>query len=313
MRDRTDFASWQQRIRLYCQGKENGVNILKSIDEGPFQMGTFWETLSEGNVGALHLGPERPRVYSNLLLEEEERYNVDIRATNILLQGLPKDIYTLINHYTNANDIWDNVKMLLEGEQFHEAFSRLKELLRTFHHHDILKWELVKVFYDGLDYHSQQFVMATSGGNTRTIEEGVDSLVNEDKENYDKDQRVVNRKHADIEQKNLLIANDNLIADCLSKDVFYTAIDSVLTVSRFSAMHEAFNAAQKRIAELESENSNLQNKIQNDDHDTNDNESTFEKLMSEDIMNDEGNTRTVEEGVNSLVNEVRQNYDKVML
>ncbi|GJR04367.1 hypothetical protein Tco_0527351 [Tanacetum coccineum] len=38
---RTDFASWQQRIRLYCRGKENGVNILKSINEGPFQMGTF--------------------------------------------------------------------------------------------------------------------------------------------------------------------------------------------------------------------------------------------------------------------------------
>ncbi|GJX25238.1 hypothetical protein Tco_0231534, partial [Tanacetum coccineum] len=44
---RTDFASWQQRIRLYCRGKDNGVNILKSIDEGPFQMGTFWETLAE--------------------------------------------------------------------------------------------------------------------------------------------------------------------------------------------------------------------------------------------------------------------------
>ncbi|GKB95531.1 hypothetical protein Tco_0981668 [Tanacetum coccineum] len=63
MLDRTDFASWQQRIRLYCRGKENGVNILKSIDEGPFQMGTFWETLAEGTEGVL--GPERPRVYSD--------------------------------------------------------------------------------------------------------------------------------------------------------------------------------------------------------------------------------------------------------
>ncbi|GJV51101.1 retrovirus-related pol polyprotein from transposon TNT 1-94 [Tanacetum coccineum] len=115
MLDRTDFASWQQRIRLYCRGKENGVNILKSIDEGPFQMGTFRETLAEGNEGALHLGPERPRVYSDLSPEDKERYNADIRATNILLQGLPKDIYSLINHYTDAKDIWDNVKMLLEG------------------------------------------------------------------------------------------------------------------------------------------------------------------------------------------------------
>nr|GEW30117.1 hypothetical protein [Tanacetum cinerariifolium] len=48
MLNRTDFSSWQQRIRLYCHGKENGVNILKSIDEGPFQMGTFRETLTEG-------------------------------------------------------------------------------------------------------------------------------------------------------------------------------------------------------------------------------------------------------------------------
>ncbi|GJR32166.1 hypothetical protein Tco_1108398 [Tanacetum coccineum] len=58
MLDRTDFASWQQRIRLYCWGKENEVNIMKSIDEGPFQMGTFRETLVEGNEGALHLGSE---------------------------------------------------------------------------------------------------------------------------------------------------------------------------------------------------------------------------------------------------------------
>ncbi|GJZ23902.1 retrovirus-related pol polyprotein from transposon TNT 1-94 [Tanacetum coccineum] len=72
MLDRTDFASWQQRIRLYCRGKENGVNILKSIDEGPFQMGTFRETLAERNEGALHLGPERPRVYSDLSPEDKE-------------------------------------------------------------------------------------------------------------------------------------------------------------------------------------------------------------------------------------------------
>nr|GEW57670.1 copia protein [Tanacetum cinerariifolium] len=52
MLDRTDFASWQQRIRLYCQGKENGVNILKSIDEGPYRMGTVRETLTESTEGA---------------------------------------------------------------------------------------------------------------------------------------------------------------------------------------------------------------------------------------------------------------------
>nr|GEY66484.1 reverse transcriptase domain-containing protein [Tanacetum cinerariifolium] len=85
MLDKTDFASWKQRIRLYYHGKENGVNILKSIDERPFHMETFKETLAEGKEGAFHLGPERPHVYFDLSLEEKERYNTDIRENGLVL------------------------------------------------------------------------------------------------------------------------------------------------------------------------------------------------------------------------------------
>nr|GEX97584.1 integrase, catalytic region, zinc finger, CCHC-type, peptidase aspartic, catalytic [Tanacetum cinerariifolium] len=87
MLDRTDFASWQQRIRLYCQGKENG-------------------------------------------------------ATNILLQGLPKDIYSLINHYTDAKDIWDNVKMLLEGSELtkEDRESQLMQLNSKFVNNMLPEW-----------------------------------------------------------------------------------------------------------------------------------------------------------------------------
>ncbi|GJW95727.1 hypothetical protein Tco_0175399, partial [Tanacetum coccineum] len=72
MLDKTDFASWQQRIRLYCRGKENGVNILKLIDEGPFQMGTMRVIVAEGTEGSLNLGPKRPRVYSDLSQDEKD-------------------------------------------------------------------------------------------------------------------------------------------------------------------------------------------------------------------------------------------------
>nr|GEX33176.1 phospholipase-like protein [Tanacetum cinerariifolium] len=123
----------QQRIRLYYRGKENGVNILKSIDEGLYKMGTFRETLAESTEGTPHFGPKRPRIYSDLTSEEKDRYNVDIRDTNILLQGLPKDIYTLINHYTDAKDIWDNVKILLEGSELTKE-DRESQLYDDFEH-----------------------------------------------------------------------------------------------------------------------------------------------------------------------------------
>ncbi|GKD47154.1 hypothetical protein Tco_1271799 [Tanacetum coccineum] len=81
------------------------------------------------------------------------------------------------------------------------------------------------------------------------------------------DQHAVDKKCNEIERKNLLIENENLIAECLSKDVFYTATDSVIIVSRFSDMHDAYTVAQKCIAELEAKNSNQTQKIQKYDHD----------------------------------------------
>ncbi|GJT56974.1 hypothetical protein Tco_0992028 [Tanacetum coccineum] len=74
------------------------------------------------------------------------------------------------------------------------------------------------------------------------------------------DQNVVNRKYDEIERKNLLIANDNLIADCLSKEVFYIATNSELTVSRFTEMHDAHTVVQARCLELEAELSKLHDK-----------------------------------------------------
>ncbi|GJS77846.1 hypothetical protein Tco_0727727 [Tanacetum coccineum] len=83
------------------------------------------------------------------------------------------------------------------------------------------------------------------------------------------DQNAVDKKYDEIEKKNLLIEKENLIAECLSKDLFYTATDSVLTVSRFSNMHDAYKIQKddhdvmiKHFSKLEVEHLNLQLKYQ---------------------------------------------------
>nr|GEW60002.1 hypothetical protein [Tanacetum cinerariifolium] len=108
MLDRTDFASWNER--------------------------------------STRLVPKRPRVYSDLSPKEKDRYNTDIRVTNILLQGLPKDIYTLINHYTDAKDIWDNVKMLLEGSELTKE-DQESQLYDDFEHFRQHKGETIHDYY----------------------------------------------------------------------------------------------------------------------------------------------------------------------
>ncbi|GJT93491.1 integrase, catalytic region, zinc finger, CCHC-type containing protein [Tanacetum coccineum] len=105
----------------------------------------------------------------------------------------------------------------------------------------------------------------------KEIQKALVNKIKEMKEIFDQmeaevDQHVVDKKYDEIRRKNLLIENENLIVACLSKKIFYTETDYVLTVSRFSGMHDAYTAAQRRIAKLEAANFNLTQKIQKDDH-----------------------------------------------
>nr|GEZ17346.1 hypothetical protein [Tanacetum cinerariifolium] len=70
-------------------------------------------------------------------------------------------------------------------------------------------------------------------------------------------QYAVDRKRDAIELKNLLIANDNLIAECLSQEVFCVATNSELNVARLTEMYVANTTAEACCLALEAELDNL--------------------------------------------------------
>nr|GEY00624.1 integrase, catalytic region, zinc finger, CCHC-type, peptidase aspartic, catalytic [Tanacetum cinerariifolium] len=70
-------------------------------------------------------------------------------------------------------------------------------------------------------------------------------------------QYVVDRKRDAIELKNLLIANDKLITECLSQEVFCVATNSELNIARFTEMYVANTTAEARCLALEVELANL--------------------------------------------------------
>ncbi|GJV68268.1 hypothetical protein Tco_1483777 [Tanacetum coccineum] len=59
--------------------------------------------------------------------------------------------------------------------------------------------------------------------------------------------------------KNLLIEHDNIIADSLSKEVFYVASHSELNVSRFTEMQKTHDVVKTRCLELEAEGREISN------------------------------------------------------
>ncbi|GJT71490.1 hypothetical protein Tco_1030776 [Tanacetum coccineum] len=65
-----------------------------------------------------------------------------------MLQGLPKDIYKLINHNIKAKAILDNVKMLLAGSELTKE-DRESQLYDEFERFKMLPCENINEYYDG--------------------------------------------------------------------------------------------------------------------------------------------------------------------
>ncbi|GKB78915.1 hypothetical protein Tco_0945810 [Tanacetum coccineum] len=95
MLEKSMYDSWASRIRLFIKGKKNGRMMLDSISNGPL----VYPTIEENEQ-------TRPKKYSELTEAQQLQDDCDVQETNIILHGLPPDVYELVNHQEAAKDIW---------------------------------------------------------------------------------------------------------------------------------------------------------------------------------------------------------------
>ncbi|GJV00120.1 hypothetical protein Tco_1329390 [Tanacetum coccineum] len=87
MLEKSMYDSWASHIRLFIKGKKHGRMMLDFIDNGLL----VYPTVEENRH-------TRPMKYSELTEAQQLQDDCDVQATNIILQGLPPDVYALVNH-----------------------------------------------------------------------------------------------------------------------------------------------------------------------------------------------------------------------
>ncbi|GJR23383.1 hypothetical protein Tco_0971910 [Tanacetum coccineum] len=116
------YDTWESRILLYIEGKENGQMLLNYILKGPYQLNKVDDPRNP------KIGREKgKRLYTMVELKDEERKQVkcDIKVANII-QRLPNDIYTFLNHKKTAKSIWNRVKELMDGTELRQQEKETK-------------------------------------------------------------------------------------------------------------------------------------------------------------------------------------------
>nr|GEY75145.1 hypothetical protein [Tanacetum cinerariifolium] len=104
MLDNDLYDSWKSIMELYMQNREHGRMILESAEHGLL----IWPTVEENGV-------TRTKKYAELSAGEKIQDDCNMKATNIILQGLPADIYSLVNPHKVAKDLWERVQLLMQG------------------------------------------------------------------------------------------------------------------------------------------------------------------------------------------------------
>ncbi|GJS80671.1 retrovirus-related pol polyprotein from transposon TNT 1-94 [Tanacetum coccineum] len=80
MMEKDMYDSWKSIMELYMMNRQHGRMIIEFVENGPL----IWPTIEENGV-------TRPRKYSELSHADAIQADCDVKATDIILQGLPPE------------------------------------------------------------------------------------------------------------------------------------------------------------------------------------------------------------------------------
>nr|GEX52079.1 integrase, catalytic region, zinc finger, CCHC-type, peptidase aspartic, catalytic [Tanacetum cinerariifolium] len=91
MLEKDMYDSWKSRMELYMLNRIHGRMILESVEQGPL----IWPSVEVEGVTRL-------KKYSELSVVEAIQADCDVKVTNIILQGLPPEVYALFRMDTSS-------------------------------------------------------------------------------------------------------------------------------------------------------------------------------------------------------------------
>nr|GEU69070.1 hypothetical protein [Tanacetum cinerariifolium] len=104
MLEKDMYDSWKSRMELYMLNQQHRRMILKFVESDPL----LWPSIEKNGVTQL-------KKYSKLSPTEAIQADCYVKAINIILQGLPPEVYALVSTHKVAKELWERIQMLMQG------------------------------------------------------------------------------------------------------------------------------------------------------------------------------------------------------
>nr|GEV69619.1 reverse transcriptase domain-containing protein [Tanacetum cinerariifolium] len=114
---RGEYSQWRERFMNYLEEQTDGESMINSIQNGDQPLPVMAQVSLAGNAHNVPSTLKDPKFWT---AEEKKTRKIDRLARSLLNQGLPNDIYSLIDSNKTAKDLWDALERQMRGSEYGE-------------------------------------------------------------------------------------------------------------------------------------------------------------------------------------------------
>nr|GFC72279.1 hypothetical protein [Tanacetum cinerariifolium] len=112
---RGEYSQWHERFMNYLEEQTDGEGMINSIQNGEHPLPVVAQLSLAGTAPNAIPTLKDPKFWT---AEEKKTQKIDRPARSLLIQGLPNDIYSLIDSNETAKDLWDALKRQMCGSEY---------------------------------------------------------------------------------------------------------------------------------------------------------------------------------------------------
>nr|GEZ73562.1 hypothetical protein [Tanacetum cinerariifolium] len=114
---RGEYSQWVERFMNYLEEQTNGEAMINSIKNGNQPL----PHVTHVSIAKTTSTEQLPLKDKSMWSDQEKRIQkIDRLARSLLIQGLPNDIYSLIDSNKTAKDLWDALARHVLGSEYGE-------------------------------------------------------------------------------------------------------------------------------------------------------------------------------------------------
>nr|GEZ11144.1 hypothetical protein [Tanacetum cinerariifolium] len=114
---RSEYSQWRERFMNYLEEQTDGEALINSIQNGDHPLPVVAQVSFARTTPNVIPTLKDPKFWTT---EEKKTQKIDHLARSLLIQGLPNDIYSLIDSNETAKDLWDALERQMRGSEYGE-------------------------------------------------------------------------------------------------------------------------------------------------------------------------------------------------